>query len=273
MILDSVKHLIYKRYMKKFTFTAVLSSIIVLSSFTHLEIKKYQVKTIVIDAGHGGKDPGCHGKTSNEADVTLKMALELGKIVKANYPGIKVLYTRQTDKFIELHDRAGLANKNNADLFISIHCNSGPKTVTGTETFTMGLHTSDDNLSVAKRENSVILQEDNYDKHYDGYNPNSPIGHILMANYQKAYVENSLRFASKIENQFKNRLKRNSRGVKQAGLLVLWKSAMPSVLIEIGFLTNTTEEKYITNNTNRTYIASCIYRAFKEYKTELEGIN
>ena len=259
--------------MKHLYLTGILSTIIVLSSFTGLEVKKYHIKTVVIDAGHGGKDPGCHGKSSDEADVTLKVALELGRIIKENCSDVKVVYTRSTDKFVELHDRAAIANKQNADLFISIHCNSGPKKVSGTETFTMGLHTSEENLEVAKRENSVILTEDNYQKKYDGFDPNSPMAHILMANYQKAFMEGSIKFAGKIEKQFKTKLNKNSRGVKQAGLLVLWKTCMPSVLVEIGFLTNANEEKYMNNKTNRVYIASCIFRAFKEYKNEVETAN
>ncbi|HEY8401519.1 MAG TPA: N-acetylmuramoyl-L-alanine amidase [Cytophagaceae bacterium] len=259
--------------MKNFILTFVFSAIIVLSSFTGLEKTQYKVKTVVIDAGHGGKDPGCHGKISNEAEITLKVALELGRIIKENLPDVKVVYTRTTDKFVELHDRAGIANRNNADLFISIHCNSGPSSVHGTETYTMGLHTSEGNLEVAKRENAVILQEDDYKSKYDGFDPNSPEAHILFSLYQNAYIENSLRFADKVESQFKNRLGRNSRGVKQAGLLVLWKTAMPSALIEIGFLTNSSEEKYLNSPTNRVYIASGIYRAFKEYKQELESMN
>lgn len=259
--------------MKNIYAVLLLSAIIVLSSFTGLDINTYKVKTVVIDAGHGGKDPGCHGVKSEEADVTLAVALELGRIITENIPGVKVVYTRTTDKFVELHDRAGLANKNNADLFISIHCNSGPKDISGTETFTMGLHTTEGNLELAKRENSVILKEDNYERKYDGFDPNSPVAHILMANYQKAYLESSNKLAAKIEHQFKSKLKKNSRGVKQAGLLVLWKTYMPSVLVEIGFLTNANEEKYMSNKTNRVYIASCIYRAFKEYKTEVESAN
>jgi N-acetylmuramoyl-L-alanine amidase len=259
--------------MKNFILIFVLSAIIVLSSFTGLELKQYKLKTVVIDAGHGGKDPGCHGKQSQEAAVTLKVALELGRIIKENYPDVRVIYTRETDKFVELHDRAGIANKNNANLFISIHCNSGPVSVHGTETFTMGLHTSEGNLEVAKRENAVILTEKDYKKNYDGFDPSSPMAHILIANYQNAYIENSLRFAQKVESQFKKRVGRTSRGVKQAGLVVLWKSAMPSALIEIGFLTNSAEEKYLTQKSNQTYIASGIFRAFKEYKLELESMN
>jgi N-acetylmuramoyl-L-alanine amidase len=251
----------------------LFSAIFVLSSFTELEITQYRIKTVVIDAGHGGKDPGCHGKASEEADITLNVALELGRIIKQNLPNVKVIYTRNKDHFIELHERANIANRNNADLFISIHCNSGPITVSGTETYTMGLHTTDGNLEVAKRENGVIYKEDNHEKNYEGMNPDSPMGHILISNWQKAYLENSIRFADKVEKQFKNRVGRNSRGVKQAGLLVLWKTAMPSVLIEIGFLTNQKEEKYLNNKTNQVYIASAVFRAFKEYKTELESMD
>jgi N-acetylmuramoyl-L-alanine amidase len=256
--------------MKNLYVIGFLSAIIVLSSFTGLEVNKYKIKTVVLDAGHGGKDPGCQGANTNESEITLQVTLELGRILKENFPELKVVYTRTTDVFVELHDRAAIANKANADLFISIHCNSGPKHVHGTETFTMGLHTSEENLEVAKRENSVILKEDNYQQKYDGFEPNSPMAHILMANYQKGFMENSIKLAGKIENQFKTRLNRHSRGVKQAGLLVLWKTSMPSVLVEIGFLSNPEEEKFMKSKTNRVYIASCIYRAFKEYKNEVE---
>jgi N-acetylmuramoyl-L-alanine amidase len=227
----------------------------------------------VIDAGHGGKDPGCRGKVGRESEITLKVAIELGRILKENIPGIKVIYTRQRDQFVELYDRAELANKNNADLFISIHCNSGPKHIYGTETYTMGLGTSEGNLEVAKRENAVILKEENYKKHYDGFDPNSAQAHILFSLYQNAYIENSLRFADKVEAQFRGKTGRTSRGVKQANFIVLWKTTMPSVLIEIGYLTNNKEEKYLNSKTGRTYIASGIYRAFKEYKEELESMN
>jgi N-acetylmuramoyl-L-alanine amidase len=245
--------------------------LLIFSSFYPLGEHSYKVRTIVIDAGHGGKDPGCHGTKGIEAKITLSMALELGRIIKENMPGVKVYYTRMTDNFVELHDRAAIANRNNADLFISIHCNSGPSTVRGTETFVMGLHSSEDNLDVAKRENAVVLKEDNYKKNYDGFDPNSPQAHILFSLYQNAYIENSILFASKLENQFSKRVGRTSRGVKQAGFLVLWKTAMPSVLIEIGYLTNEVEEKYLNNKNNQVLMASGIYRAVKEYKTEIEN--
>lgn len=259
--------------MNNIVLTVLLSAIFVLTSFSPVEVKQYKLKTVVIDAGHGGKDPGCLGKNSIEAEITLSTALELGRIIQENLPGVKVIYTRTKNEFVELHDRAGIANRNNADLFISIHCNSGPKHVFGTETYTMGLHTTEDNLEVAKRENSVILKETNYKKNYEGFDPSSPQAHILFSVYQNAFIENSLRFAQKVEKQFSTRVGRTSRGVKQAGLVVLWKSAMPSVLIEIGFLTNPEEEKYLKNKTGQVYIASGIYRALKEYKTELESMN
>ena len=243
-----------------------------LSSFSAFEQKDVTIRRVVIDAGHGGKDVGCNGKVSREADIALKIALELGSTIEKNMPDVQVIYTRKNNTFVELIDRAGIANKNKADLFVSIHCNSGPSSAHGTETYTMGLHTSDGNLQVAKRENSVILQESNYQEKYNGFEPNSPQSHILFSLYQSAYIDNSLRFASKVEQQFKQKVGRVSRGVKQAGFLVLWKSAMPSALIEVGFLTNPDEEKFLNDKTNQTYIASGIYRAFKEYKQELESM-
>lgn len=248
-----------------------LSLFFILSAFTPLNTQRYEIKTVVIDAGHGGKDPGCLGAHSKEAHVALSVATELGRILNEYMPEIKVIYTRNTDHFVELHERANIANKTGADLFISIHCNSGPSTAFGTETFTMGLHTSEGNLEVAKRENSVVLKEDDYVQNYDGFDPNSPEAHILFSLFQNAHIDNSLLFASKIESQFAKRVNRHSRGVKQAGLLVLWKTAMPSVLIETGFLTNKTEENYLTNKENQVLMASGIYRAFKEYKQELEA--
>ncbi|GEO06433.1 hypothetical protein AAE02nite_40970 [Adhaeribacter aerolatus] len=244
-----------------------------LSGFHNVGQSDSKVRTVVIDAGHGGKDVGCNGRISREADIALKVALALGQQIEENMPDVKVIYTRKTNTFVELIDRAGMANKNNADLFISIHCNAGPAAAYGTETYTMGLHKSESNLQVANRENAVILKEENYEKKYDGFDPRSPQSHILMSLYQSAYMDNSLRFAQKVQHNFKNKVGRVSRGVKQAGFLVLWKSAMPSSLIEIGFLTNPTEEKFLNDKANQTYIASGIYKAFKDYKQELEAMN
>ena len=259
--------------MKNIVGLSLFLILFIISGFHPTRQKNSQLRTVVIDPGHGDHDNGCSGRASKEKNVALKVALELGKSIEENMPDVKVIYTRKTDTFVELIDRAGIANKNNADLFISIHCNSGPAVAYGTETYTMGLHKTEGNLQVANRENAVILKEENYKANYNGFDPRSPQSHILMSLYQSAYIENSLRLAQKVESQFRVRVGRSSRGVKQAGFLVLWKSAMPSVLIETGFLTNPTEEKYLNDKTGQSYIASGIYRAVKEYKQELEAMN
>lgn len=234
---------------------------------------EFKIRTVIIDAGHGGKDPGTHGATFKEKDVVLKIALKLGAYIETNFPEVKVIYTRKTDKFIELTERAEVGNRNNADLFISIHANAISTSKTyGTETWVMGLHKSEENLAVAKRENAVILNEDNYEEKYQGFD-NSTESIIMMSLIQNAYLESSVKFADKIEKQFKSRVGRNSRGIKQAGFIVLYKTAMPSVLVEVGFLTNATEEKFLGTDAGQDLIASGIYRAFKEYKSEVESIN
>ncbi|MDB5233974.1 MAG: N-acetylmuramoyl-L-alanine amidase [Hymenobacter sp.] len=232
---------------------------------------RYRLRTVVLDAGHGGKDRGCAGASAREADVALGLILALGKQIQANMPDVKVIYTRKTDVFIELDERAAIANRNHADLFISIHCNAGPSQSHGTEVWTMGLHKTTANLGVAQRENSVILQEKNYQSRYDGFDPRSPQSHILFSLFQSAYITNSLRFAQHVDKQLHTSVQRPSRGVKQAGFLVLWKSTMPAVLIESGFLTNPAEERYLNDKANQSYMAAGIYRAFREYKRELEG--
>ncbi len=251
--------------------TLLLTTVFLLSSYTPLEIQAYKLKVLVIDAGHGGKDPGCHGAKSNESHVALAVAQEFARIVRENLPDVKVILTRDSDHFVELHERANIANNANADLFISIHCNSGPAAAYGTETFTMGLHKTDGQLAVQKRENDVIKKADNYLEKYGGFDPDSPETEIIFQLMQSIGINNSINLAGKIENQFSKRVSRHSRGVKQAGLLVLWKTAMPSVLIELGFLTNNTEEAYLNNKYNQVLMASGIYRAFKEYKIELEN--
>jgi len=233
-----------------------------------------KVDVIVIDAGHGGHDPGTLGKNLKEKDVALKIALKLGAYIEKNIPDVKVIYTRKTDRYLSLDERAEIANKNKADLFICIHANSLPGApARGTETYVMGLHKDNSNFEVAKRENSVILMDENYEERYEGFDPKSPESYILFALNQSAYQESSLRFAAKIESQFKTRAGRPSRGVKQAGFMVLWKTTMPSVLIETGFLSNINEEKFLGSESGQDLIASGIYRAFKEYKAEIESIN
>jgi N-acetylmuramoyl-L-alanine amidase len=244
----------------------------VFSCFSDVPGKKtgYKLRTVVIDAGHGGHDTGCLGSDSREKEVALRIALKLGKLIEANCPDVKVIYTRKTDVFIPLIERANIANRAKADLFICIHLNSGPKSAYGAETFVMGLHKSDDNLNVAKRENAAILLEDNYQKNYDGFDPNSPEANIIFSLYQNQFMTQSLSFAAKIQKQFKDNSKRYSRGVKQAGFLVLYKTAMPSVLIENGFLTNENDQRFLSSDAGQASMASSIYRAFKSYKSELE---
>lgn len=234
--------------------------------------KAYGIRTIVIDAGHGGKDPGCHGEKHNEKTVALAVALKLGKYIEEHFKDVKVIYTRKTDVFVELNERAAIANRANADLFICIHCNASPnKAAFGSETYVMGLHKSKGNLDVAKRENASILFEDDYKKKYDGFDPNSDEAAIIFTLYQNAYLEQSLNLASKMQLEYKTKAGRTDKGVKQAGFLVLWKTAMPSLLTEIGFLTNPEEEKFLGSDKGQDYVASSIFRAFRKYKNEMEG--
>ena len=264
-----------RKMVKNIAVVSFLCFLFVLGSFTLVNPSRNQVKTVVIDAGHGGHDPGTRGAFSREKNIALKIALELGEIIDENLSDVEVVYTRKTDKFIPLEGRATIANKNDADLFISIHCNASPysKSVKGTETYVIGTHKTKDNLEVAKRENSVILFEDQYEDKYEGFDPKSPESHILFELYQNAYVENSLKLAANIENQFQSRAGRKSRGVKQAGFWVLWRTSMPSVLVETGYLTNASEEKDLNDEVKQSYIASAIYRAVRDYKEELESLD
>jgi N-acetylmuramoyl-L-alanine amidase len=232
----------------------------------------FRLKTVVIDAGHGGKDPGAVGKNGYEKDIVLPIALKLGKYIEDNFDDIKVIYTRKTDDFVELFRRAEIANQNKADLFISIHANSNPNIrAYGAETYAMGLHTNSKNLAVAMKENAVITYEDDYNMTYEGYDPNSPESFIIFNFLQNTHLEQSLRFAAHVQDQFRERANRVDRGVKQAGFIVLWRTTMPSVLIETGYISNTTEEKYLLSSSGQDYLASAIFRAFREYKTELEN--
>lgn len=233
---------------------------------------KDKIKTIVIDPGHGGHDSGCLGSSAQEKNVALAISLKLGKMIEQNFPDVKVVFTRKTDVFVELYRRAQIANENHADLFICIHCNSGPKAAYGVETYVMGLHKTESNLGVAKRENESILMESDYKTNYDGYDPNSAEADIIFSLYQSAYLDHSLSFASKIQEQAHGYAKRHDRKVRQAGFLVLWKTSMPSVLIETGFLTNTDEHSFLAAKKGQDLMAAAIYRAFIDYKSEIEGI-
>ncbi len=233
----------------------------------------YRIKTVVIDPGHGGHDSGCLGSSAKEKFIALEIALKLGKLIENNYPDVKVIFTRKTDVFIPLHERANIANRNHADLFICVHLNSGNKAAYGAETYVMGLHKTEDNLNVAKRENASILLEDDYKTQYDGFDPNSPEANIIFSLYQNQFMHQSLSFASKIQDQFEEYAGRNNRGVKQAGFLVLYKTAMPAVLVESGFLTHPMEEKYLDSDKGETTMATSIFRAFREYKIDMENSN
>ena len=222
--------------------------------------------TVVIDPGHGGRDVGALGRVSKEKDINLKVALALGDLIKKNYPGIKVVYTRSKDTFVELGRRAAIANKAKADLFISIHTNStaagrkGTK-AQGTETYTLGMHRVADNLAVAKRENSVITLETNYEQTYEGFDPSSSESYIIFELMQNQYMDKSLQFAELVQGQFVGKLNRANRGVRQAAFWVLLKSACPSVLVEMGFVSNAEEEKWLASTEGKTGIVNSIYNS------------
>lgn len=226
---------------------------------------------VVLDAGHGGRDPGARGVVENEKDIVLDVTLRLGKMIEDHFKDVKVVYTRRDDTFIELDRRAAISNQNKADFFISIHCNSATRTSAyGTETFVLGTedNRSSANFEVVKKENSVILLEDNYEEKYQGFDPKSPESFIGMMLMQNQYLDHSLRFAAEVEHNFVSKDKRHSRGVKQAGFVVLWRVASPSVLIELGFISNDEEGRYLASIDGKRKSAESIFNAFKKYKHE-----
>lgn len=257
---------------KAFLTTIIVALIIPFASIAQNKESFFgQLNTVVIDAGHGGKDVGCLGSHSYEKDVALAVSLKLGAYLEEKFENLKVIYTRKTDVFLELDERARIANKNNADLFICIHANSASSKAFGTETYVMGNAKTEANLKVAQRENASILLEDNYKEKYENFDPNSPESYIMITMLQSAYQAQSINFAKKVQDQFRERVGRKDRGVKQAPYLVLHQTKMPSVLIETGFLTNKNEEEFLTSEIGQDYLASAIYRAFREYKNELEA--
>ena len=227
---------------------------------------------VVIDAGHGGHDPGAIGKISKEKNINLNVALKVGNLIKRNCDDVKVIYTRSKDVFIPLDRRAEIANNAKADLFISIHTNAlaNNRTAKGASTWTLGLAKSDANLEVAKRENSVILYESDYKTRYAGFNPNSAESYIIFEFMQDKYMEQSVHLASLMQKQFRQTCRRADRGVHQAGFLVLKASAMPSILIELGFISTPEEERYLNSESGANTMANGIYRAFLNYKREHE---
>jgi N-acetylmuramoyl-L-alanine amidase len=265
---------------------------------------KRKVKIIVIDPGHGGKDPGCNGVSHKEKDIALAVALKFGKLIEENMKDVKVIFTRKTDIFVDLEDRAKIANENNADLFISIHCNAAGKPVMikdsktgkmrpktfknskgklivvetvnpvpyGSETYVMGLKNEEGKMKVAQRENSVILLEDNYEAKYQGFDPNSEESYIIMSNYTASYVIQSAGLALKIQEEYSKKAGRVDKGVHRQSIWVLWRTAMPSVLTELGYLTNPQEEIFLSSEKGQNYMASSLFRAFRRYKDEQEGV-
>jgi N-acetylmuramoyl-L-alanine amidase len=232
----------------------------------------YRIKKVVIDAGHGGKDSGARGKNSLEKDITLAVALKVGEYIGNHFSDVEVIYTRKEDVFVGLDERTKIANESGADLFISIHCNANPSKVPfGTETYVMGLHKSDENLDVAMRENAVITYEEDYTTKYEGYDPNSAESFIIFNLMQHSFLDQSLNMASLVQDEFRDRAKRKDRGVKQAGFLVLWRASMPSVLVELGFLSNLKEEEFLVTESGQDYLASAIFRAFRDYKNKIES--
>jgi N-acetylmuramoyl-L-alanine amidase len=232
------------------------------------------IKTVVIDPGHGGSDPGAVGPTKKyEKDVVLSISLKLGEQIRKAYPDVKVVYTRETDKFLGLADRADMANKLKADLFISIHANASTNsTAYGSETWVLGLHKNDAWLEVAKRENAVITLEEDYSTKYDQFDPNDPESYIWLSMRQNAYLNQSIGLAADIQKHFTS-VKRFDRGVKQAGFLVLYRTTMPAILVEVGFISNPTEEKYLASTDGQDEIANSLFKAFSNYKKEVDGVN
>jgi N-acetylmuramoyl-L-alanine amidase len=233
------------------------------------------IKTVVIDPGHGGKDPGAVGVTKiYEKDVALSVSLKLGALIKENHPEIKVVYTRSTDVFIGLAERAKKANSISADLFISVHANAaGNKNAHGAEVWVLGLHKSQAALEIAKKENSSILMEDDHGAKYQDFNPKDPDAYIGLAMRQNAYLDQSLNLANMVQTKFVTEAKRKDRGVKQAGFMVLYRTTMPSILVELGFLSFGPEEKYLGSDAGQVELANSLYNGFKEYKLKIDGVN
>lgn len=258
--------------MKRIIFILSILFFGILTSFNPLPSGNFVLRKVVIDAGHGGHDPGALGSKSKEKDIALSIALKVGQYITENFKDVEVIYTRKTDVFVELHQRTKIANDAKAGLFISIHCNasrsSSPK---GTETFILGTHKNEENLAVAKKENASILLEDNYKAKYDGFDPNSSEAYILFSYIQNTHINQSVDLAAKVQEQFRDKINRIDRGVKQAPFVVLWRATMPSILIETGFISNPEEEEFLRSAKGQDKLAMSIYKAFKEYKFKVEG--
>ncbi len=275
-MMQNYKITFISRYKMQFNFRFLLIIVTFLSvSFVSLSQRSKNalptIKTVCIDAGHGGKDPGCHGSSANEKTVCLSMALKLGAKIKESFPNVNVVYTRDSDVFVELDDRAKIANKHKADLFICIHANSASPAAYGTETFVLGLHRTESQQKIADRENSTIYLESDKGSKYKDFDL-SPDAIIARQLQLSIFLDHSINFASKLQQEFK-RIGRHDRGVKQAGFIVLYKTTMPSVLIETGFLTNPSDEVFLREDASQDRMASAMFEAFRKYKADLEGVD
>lgn len=255
---------IMNKQIKRYTLLLCLSSI--LSCFCMTGYAKDFI--VVLDAGHGGHDAGAVGRISKEKNINLKVALAVGQLLSQKHNDIKVVYTRKSDKFIPLHERADIANNAKADIFVSIHTNSLPKgkIARGTETYTLGLHRSKENLAVAQKENAVILIESDYKQRYAGFNPNSAESYIMFEFIQDKNMQQSINLAQFVQNQFRITAQRNDRGVRQAGFLVLHATSMPSILVELGYISTPDEEKYLNSSKGIQDLSKSIYQAILNYK-------
>ncbi len=270
--MNIIPEYIYRGLITRSSVVLLLLCAIILQPFVGMSQSSHsKINTVVIDAGHGGKDPGAISKIINEKDVVLSIALKLGTYIEKYFPNVNVIYTRKTDVFIPLNRRSEIANQNKADLFISIHANANDNhSISGTETYTLGLHKTKENLAVAMKENSVMLYEDDYSTKYEGFDPKNPASYIIFNLLQGMNRENSINLAEFTEFQFKTRVGRHSRGVREAGFWVLKQVSMPSILVEVGFVSNPTEANYLKHSENQDYLASAIFRAFRDYKTKVE---
>jgi len=263
------KAIVFSKNIITFVVSLVIYFCINNAMYSQSVVTQTGVTRVVVDAGHGGLDSGSVGKNSKEKNINLAVALLVGKMISDSFPSVEVIYTRKTDAYVALDERAKLANKHNADLFISIHSNSVGKNkaiAKGSETFVMGITSSAANMEVAKRENAVITYEADYSSKYEGYDPNSPESFIIFSLMQNAYLEQSMRLALLVQSELGNHPIKVNRGVKQAGFLVLYLTAMPSILIELGFISNAEDEKILISKEGQAQIANAIFRAFKDYK-------
>lgn len=252
----------------KNTMTVIIAVFCLMTTIQAGAVDKEGKFVLVIDPGHGGKDPGAVNGKNQEKTINLKVALKMGKLIEDNCKDVKVIYTRKTDVFVELYKRADIANKAGADMFISVHTNSSKnKSANGAETYLLGVedNRTSANLNAALEENKAILLENDYQAHYEGYDPNSPESMIIFEFMQNEFQKESLKMAQFNQNQMVKGAKRPDRGVHQAGYLVLWKSAMPSILIELGFISNNAECQYLVSQKGVDEMGQSLYKAFKEY--------